>query len=302
MTPWKTPVPEHPGIDHTDAQYVRLDFNNGSVNISPSGQPGGWPTLALQSAGVVSGGILSIPAGTAGNRTTRIFGNAYIDELMDLSVLPSAAKYKCKFFATRIKRHMLTTALATNERLFQYGDQGSDAQNPNGGWVARINLSNQGVMVAKSLTMAIHMGFGGTTKPGAQSDEGYADPILSSRAYTDAEWEAGISVMCAVDCTVGGAIAARLYMNGALYDTDTMPVTTWPIPGKSTNGPGNNATSNGMVLFNQSINQTATPTAAHLNHADVWPIWIGEARDAAHLAEIAAALYADPFGNPYSSP
>jgi len=26
------------------------------------------------------------------------------------------------------------------------------------------------------------------------------------------------------------------------------------------------------------------------------------ARDAAHLAEIAAALHADPFGNPYSRP
>lgn len=287
-------------VDHLSAKYARLDFTNGSVNITPSGHPGGMPTLALQTAGVVSGGVLSIPAGTGGNRTTRIFGNAVVDELMRLDTLPAAERYKCKFFATKIKRYMLTTALATNERLFQYGDQGSDAQNPDGGWVARISLNNQGVMVAKSLTMAIHMAFGGTTKPGAQSDEGYADPILSSRAYTDAEWEAGISVMCAVDCTVSGQISARLYMDGALYDTDTMPVTTWPIPGKSVNGPGNDATSNGLVLFNQSINQVATPTAAHLNHADVWPIWIGEARDSAHLAEIAAALYANPFGNPYS--
>lgn len=298
MNPFADPTPSHPGIDHLSAKYARLDFTNGSVNISPSGNPGGWPVMALQTAAVVSGGVLSIPAGTGGNRTTRIFGNAVIDELMRLDTLPSAERYKCKFFATRIKRYLNTTDNTTNERIFQYGDQGSDGNaQRDGGWVMRIN--NGSFDADGSISAAIHMDYLDTDKIGAQGDAQHADPIAVSPAYNNATWEAALSIAFGVDCTVPGSITSHLFVGGALAASSTRAITKWPVPGKSTNGPGNAASSNGMVLFNQSIDQYNTPTGAHLCHADVWPIWIGEARDQAHLAAIAAALHADPFTNPY---
>lgn len=295
-----TPTPQHPGVNHIDAKYVNLTFTNGSTTVSSNGHPVVFPDLSLQTSPTVTGGVLSIPSGTGGNRSTRIFANSIIDEMMRLDTLPSAPKYKCKFFATRIKRYMLTTALATNERIFQYGDQGSDASNPDGGWVARINLNSSGVMNAKAMVMAIHVAYTNKTKPGVQGDEDYADPIVSTPTYSDAAWEAGMDFLFAVDCTVAGQISASIYVDGILIDTDTVALTSWNIPSKSVNGPGNNATSNGLVLFNQSINQVATPTAAHLCHADVWPIWIGEARNQAHLLELAQSLHSNPLGNPYA--
>lgn len=286
---------KNPGINHTDARYVNITFTNGSTTVTTNGHPEKFPDLTLQTAATVSGGTLIIPVG--GNRTTRVYLNQYIDNLMRLDLLPSATKYKCKFFATKIQRHLNTTDNTNNERLFQYGDQGTGgAGGTTGGWVARINNGTSAPDGA--LQFAMHTEYNPLiTKPGAQGDAIHPDPIaLTPIAYSNAQWEAGLSIVCAVDMTVPRQVTSSIYIDGSLVATDTKVITSWAIPGISTNGPGNNSTSNGFVLFNQSVNQDSSL----LLDSTVWPIWFGEAQNAAQLASIASKLYADPFANPYS--
>jgi hypothetical protein len=297
--PFKYSVIETPAVNHTDARYVKLSYANGSTVVTPSGFPGGWPALALQTNGVVANEILSIPSG--GNRTTRVFADSAIDELMRLDNM-AGAKYKCKFVAMRVRRYVLTTALnTTNERLFQYGDQGSTPGSQlDGGWVARINAGNLGApFVQNSISVAIHLAYNpdaNKATTGTQTSEGYCDPIAITSAYTDGQMEAGLSILACADITDPDNPVARIYIDGVLADSDAMPVTSWPLPGKSTNGPGSASASNGFCLFNQSVNDTS---GNPLKSADVTPVWIGEAFDTAHLARLAAAHHADPLANPY---
>lgn len=279
-------------------RYVNLAFDEGSGSTLGDTGLGGvdWPDLTVN--GVTTNlwstaGSLTISP--TGNRTTRVYGVAAIDDLMTLDDL-GGSRYKVKFFATRLRRDVTTTPLTGNERIFQYGDQGSSASAPDGGWVARINFGTTAPFLTNTLSFAIHTPYPGFTKPGGQGSPNFPDPIYTTRAFTDAELTAGLSLVFGVDNSVT-PYRVIVFIDGAQAGADPQAnsTVTYPLPGRSTNGPGTDASSNGFVLFAQSTNQDT----ALLKSAVVSPIWIGEARDAQHLATIAQRLHADPAALPY---
>ena len=280
------------------AGYVRFPFTEGAGDyIACDGNTSLFPTLHLggQTTSVWSvADHLSIAVG--GNPTDRVFGNAAIDGMMRLDNL--TGYYRCKFAAFKLWRFVNTTAISTgvNERLFQYGDQGSSSSAPDGGWVARINSASSGVFLKGSISLAIHTPDNGTVKPGTQDDDTFPDPIYTTRVFSNSELEAGISLLFGVDNSVS-PYRAIVYVNGVLEGFDAQPDLAWVLPGISDNGPGNDGTSNGLVLFAQSTNQGVQP----LKSARVSPVFFGQAADTAHLAEIAARLHADPYrASPYA--
>lgn len=276
--------------------YTKFAFTEGSgVTITPAGNlDPAWPTFTLN--GTTTGvwaNVGDLTIHSAGNRTTRIFGNAAIDDMMRLDDL--TGEFKVKFFAVHIKRNTGTTPVSAAERIFQYGDQGSSSTNPDGGWVARINFGGVAPFLTRSVSFAIHTPWRGVTKPGSQSDDSFPDPLFTTPVYSDAEWQAGISFLFAVDNSVT-PYRASVYANGVLVGHDAQPDLNYVLPGISTNGPGNDSTSNGLTLFAQSTNQGTAP----LKDAILSPIYIGRTKSAAHVAEIAARLHANRYrGNPY---
>lgn len=284
----------NPASATTNPDYVHFPFGEGAGTILGSvGSPSAYPNLSINGTTTQ---LWSVPGKltlhAAGNYTTRVYGNTVIDSMMRLDDLSGA--FKCKFFATRVVRHVTATPVSTNERIFQYGDQGS-AAGLEGGWVARINFGSSAPFLTKSISFSIHTpDLPGTPKPGGQSDTNFPDPIATTPVISDAQWEAGISILVAVDNSVS-AYAARIYIDGALAVSDAQSNPAWPLPGISNNGPGTDADSNGFVLFAQSTNQGTSP----LKNAEVSDIWIGRARDTAHLNAIARALHLNIKNSPY---
>lgn len=288
--------------DFEFAQFVHFDHLEANATLLSAGVPASFPTLtvngdttALRSQG---DGILRI---VEGNRTTRVFGNSTIDELMRQDNL--SVNYPVWFFATKIKRFPAEVNLTKGERIFQYGDQGSSTAAPDGGVVARFNGNDPGTapFLDNTISFAIHVPWPGDVigKPGSQVDANYADPIATTRQFSDAELAAGLSVMFIVDNSVS-PYRAVILVDGVLdaQDVQTQSLTNYPLPGKSVNGPGNDTTSNGFVLFNQSVNQL-TATSGPLKSAHVYPIWIGRTTSYAQAVAMAQALHADPFADPY---
>lgn len=307
MRIFKTIAPRTPGVSHTDAKYINISFNDGLYTATPFGHPNGWPSITFD-GGYVSTTNISIAGGIAtvspeGNRSIRISLNAAIDELMRLDTV-SASKYKVKYFATKIVRDTEATPLTSNERIFQYGDQGTLA-GETGGWVARINTTNPGPL--GSMHFSMHTAHNPLVpKPNVvQGSAAHPDPIGATPAYTNQEWLDGLSLVFAMDITDPVLPVCRVYVNGIevvyyIGSYNTKLITSWAIPGISTQTGGNDDTSKGFVLFNQSINKYNEPNqASHLKSAQVWPIWIGEALNNAHVARIAAKLHIDPFTSPY---
>lgn len=278
----------------TNPDYVHFPLGEGAGTLLGSvGSPSAYPNLSINGTTTQ---LWSVPGKltlhAAGNYTTRVYGNAVIDTMMRLDDL--AGEFKCKFFATRVVRHVATTPVSANERIFQYGDQGS-AAGLVGGWVARINAGSTAPFLTKSISFAIHTpDLPGTPKPGGQSDPNFPDPIATTPVLSDAQWEAGVSILVAVDNSVS-PYAARIYIDGALVVSDVQSSLTWPLPGVSNNGPGTDADSNGFALFAQSTNQGTSL----LKNAEVSDIWIGRARDTAHLNAIAQALHLNIKSSPY---
>lgn len=274
--------------------YVHFPLTEGSgVILGSEGVPSRFPDLTVNGTTTqlwTTPGKLTLHA--SGNYTTRVYGNVVIDSMMRLDDL--TGEMKCKYFATRIVRRVGTTPVSANERIFQYGDQGSSA-GQQGGWVARINAGATAPFISKSISFAVHTpDLAGSPKPGGQTDPDFPDPIATTTVIADAAWEAGISVLFAVDNSVT-PYAVRIYVDGALVASDAQSRLTWPLPGISSNGPGTGESSNGFVLFAQSTNLGSAP----LKDATVSDVWIGRARDTAHLSTIAQALHANINSSPY---
>lgn len=274
--------------------YVHFSFKEGSgSSLTSEGFPSPFPLISLKGTITQLWSVADkLTITSTGNPSDRIYGNAIIDNMMRLDDLTGT--YKCKYFSTHIRRHFNTTGLSGNERIFQYGDQGSGAGLV-GGWVARINSGSSAPFLSKSLSFAIHTpDLDGKPKPGGQNDPDFPDPIASTPVFSDSDWEQGLSVLFAVDNSVS-PYTVRIYVNGVLSATDEQSDLTWPLPGISNNGPGTDASSNGFVLFAQSTNQGTSP----LKDAEVSDIWIGRAIDTNHLNEIALKLYQNIKLSPY---
>lgn len=293
MFPRKSSVGIRPAAPAA-ARNVRLSYTNGSANLSVGGSLVEFPTLTLHSAATVSGGRLVIPPG--GNQTTRVYGNSAVDSLFRLDDLTGT--YKCKYWAMNVKRHVGVTPFTASERLGQYSRQGSDATtNAPGGWVFRINYGTEPFPTG-SISVAIHTDYLASPPKGdfgnGQNDPNYLDPIYTSAVISDSDWEAGVSIMMAVLNTVS-PFQVLLWVNGVLEGGDAQTSAAlpyYPLPGIDDNGaPANSTIAGGLVFYAQSKdNNTAV-----LKDAEVTPVVVGEAIDLTHLANIAAALHADPF-------
>ena len=278
------------------AEYVNFKFDEttGSSFESQEFDPSKFPPIILKTLNGQppqlwqSTGKLTISA--TGNPSERIYGDPVIDNMMRLDSLEDGTNgiYKAIFFATKIKRNLSNTPLNnSSERIFQYGDQGS-SPGQDGGWVARINYSKVPSIAfpSKSISFAIHTPDIGVTKEGGQSVENFPDPIATTRPYADAEWEAGLSILFAVDNSIT-PYAVKIFINGDLVEMDEQYDLRWPLPGISNNGTGTATSSNGMVFFAQSTDEGKAP----LKDADLDYIWIGRAIDSNHLVDIARNLH-----------
>lgn len=281
------------------AVYAKIIWTNGVSVITPSWQPLQWPTLAyLNNATVgvsanqtVTGDVLNIS--TTGNRTTRIFGNTAIDEMMRLDKF--TANNTFKFVATRLWRDTVTTPMVppTHERVIQYGASGVSSAT-DGGMVLRINSNNtQGV--TNCLVPALHYPFG---KPNGASDDLVISSSRAMNAVNGAYTQATGHFMCfATQKNANGPHAAiHLWTDDdALITTTAAHATPLALPGPSIDTPTGDTDSGGFTLFAQSVNSGA----AKLFDCDVWPMWIGEARDMAHMLALITNLKADINANPY---
>lgn len=296
--PFKKVTSANPGIDHTDAAYTKMVWVNGAAAQSSSGHPSPFTGVTLKAIPTVTSEKLVVPVG--GNASDRIYGNTVIDDRFNLYNLLSAPKHKCKFVALKIVRRVTATAVTAAERIFQIGDQGSSAADQFGGWVGRINFGASGLFLTKSVSMAIHVPYIGETKTGGQGTANHEDAIPITAVLSDAAWNAGICFMFAVDASVA-IPTARIYVDGVLSVSTAIggvqADTRYTLPrADNYESPVNDAASGGLTFFAQSTNQGAAP----LKDSDVWPMWIGEARDTAHLLELAGLLYANPLANPYA--
>lgn len=268
-----------PAVSSTEdsAPYVNLTWTNASTVVTASGNTS-WPNMALQSNASVTSSILDVPAGS--NYVTNVFGNSDIDGMMDLSSLTGT--YKCWFYATKIYRDVIITPMTTNERLFQYGDQGSNAGGV-GGIVARINNP------AKTVTFTAHTPYV-TGETGAQN---LHDPQATTTTTMDSN-VAGTSIFMVIDNSVS-PWQARIYIDGVLQVSDECPAHptdgSRTLPGISTAQADN---SQGMSIMSQSDGSTNP-----LKDSSLYPIWIGKATNTAHAAALAVAHHADPLTNPY---
>jgi len=241
-------------------------------------------------------GLLTLTGG--GNRTSRISNNAVIDELMRLDNLASGP-FKCAFFALWLQRDTATADLTTAERIFQYGDQGSSTTDPYGGWVARLNGTSPGTapFIDMTISFAVHTPWPGDLigKTGGQTDPDYADLIYTTPVFTDAQFQAGLSILFAVDASED-PFKTHVFVDGVRLggDSPVKSTKTYPLPGISKKVPQNGNDSGGLVLFNQSVDTAASG----LKESKVSPIWIGRARDLSHLKRIAFRHHLDKYANP----
>lgn len=287
--PFKKVTSSNPGIDHTDARYVYIPWTNGTVTVTPTiGKPAMFPNFTLNVVPVVNGtGVMTVPVG--GNYSGRIFANTAIDNINDLSVYP--AKFPIRWMAYRVYRVIASEALGSNERHFQYGDQGSSA-GQTGGWVIRMNSATSSSGTIRCITAALHW----PDPYGALADDlvsiSTRDISIDNGAYTSVT---GHFVMMAVDssATVGNVL--RLYVDDDAVVLDG-EATLYPFPGKSTVTPINDGSSAGMTLMAQSTNQGTNSARA----GSIWPFHFGEAQNVTHLNELIVKLKAAPFANPYS--
>lgn len=279
-----------------NAAWVNITWTDGTPNITSSGDQSPFPTLEYLDAtaiGVptnqsVTAGVLSIS--NTGNRTTRVFGNAVIDRVMRLDQFSGGNTVK--FFATRLYRGV--TAMTGNERIFQYGDQGSSASQT-GGWVLRINSSNSATGKINCATAAVHWPdpYGTLAEDLVTFNAAGTDVLNADNgAYTSATGH--LICQAVIENYSGSNHACLLFIDDFTQQTDT-DTNGFPLPGISTITPVNDAASAGFTLFAQSVNDGT----AILKDTDVWPIWIGEARDLTQLNSILANLKTDITANPY---
>ncbi len=296
-------------ISAATQRWVRFSVNDtpGNTVLKSTGLPAPFPDLSFfgtTTALFNTAGVISIDQ----NPTQRIYGNTAIDQLMRLDNL--SGEYRCKFFICKIKRDTATTPVvnAQFERIFQYGSQGNDAFNSDGGWVSRINADSAGgsFFPLRSLAFAVHTKYNpDEQKPGNQTTPQFPDPIVVSRVFTDAEWQAGITMMFVVEdprpakfkgwiITGQDAVAKVLGNQEEWEDPMQANTVTWPLPGMSIEGPGNDSTSNGFSLFNQSVNQSVLGMTSPLKKSQVSPIWIGTCRDMDEARNIFVTYWANP--------
>lgn len=232
--------------------------------------------------------------GSNGNRMNKVFGHQAVDSLFRLDDLPTQDAYKIKYWAIRMR---LDSLPATTQRGGQYGDQGSATQAgvfQRGGWVWRINgATSPAPFTPYCVSFTIHTPYHPTLgKPGIQSDPNFVDPLATDTVPLAAGQI--VDFVFAVDASrADGKFYAMIIRDGALAVEDvTLDPINFPLPGISDvtiNG------SSGLRLFAQS---DATGQAV-LKNATIWDVWVGEARDTAHVMQIAARLHADPSSNPY---
>ena len=282
--------------------HVSIKWTNGTATITAGGSPAAFPDLTyydhttptgLSANQTVTNGVLNVTAN--GNRTARVFGNAVIDKIMRLDEFSDTNTIK--FFSTRLWRDTTTTPMTVStghERIFQYGASGVlNAQD--GGWVFRINWNNtQGV--ARCLVPAMHFDYG---KPGGASDDLIIQTSTIEMGAVNGAYDSttGHYIMFAVQANASGAHhAIHLWVDdeAVITTTDASSPTLSP-PGPSVDTPANGADSGGFTLFAQSVDDGTSI----LRDADVWPIWIGEAKDLTELETIRTRLKADIFATPY---
>lgn len=269
-------------------KHVNLKWTGGTVDVVSVGHPGPFPTMTLTAAASVTAGVLNIPAG--GNPSRRVFGNSAIDDIFRLDQF--TRKNKIKFFCTRFYRDIAGEALgAANERIFQYGDQGSSA-GQTGGCVARMNFSTTSQGTIRCVTFALHW----ADPHGVAADDlickSTRDLSVNNDGYTSAT---GHFILVAVekDASAGNA-AIHVYVDDDAVVTVT-GTNGFPLPGISNVGPGNNASSNGLTLMAQSTNEGTS----QLRKGSLWPMWVGEARGMNQLSQLITNLKADITISPY---
>ena len=288
-------------------RWVRFLTGAGSgAQLRSSGSPAPFPNLDFHSTTGIwaNANVLTVNQ----TPTRRVFANPIIDQIMRLDNL--TGEYMCRFFSMRLVRDFTATPIVTNEaeRVFQYGSQGNDELNPDGGWVARINSpgGDQSAFPSKSVSFAIHTPWNpAVDKPGSQSTPTFPDPIATTRVFSDAEWAAGIDFVFAVDNSNYPAAFRGHIFYATSTDTTPQVVTdihqqsmeTWPLPGMSTTGPGNEQTSNGFVLFNQSVDYVSAPVTSPLKNCKVSALWAGTCRDYVELLDVAQFLHDTPNGD-----
>lgn len=290
-------------------RWVRFLTGAGSgTQLQSQGSPAAFPNLDFHSTTGLwdNAGVLTVNQ----TPTRRVFANPVIDQIMRLDNLTGT--YKCRFISFRLKRKMTATPMVDGqaERIFQYGDQGNDALNIDGGWVARINRpganpTEQAAFPAKSVSFAIHTKYNpDVPKPGSQLTSTFPDPLPTTRPFTDTEWENGIDFLFAVDnSNLPANFRAHIFYTvhtesspTVVTDIHAQSMDTWPLPGMSLNGPGNAESSNGFVLFNQSVDYNSA-SSSPLKNCEVSAVWVGSATDYVELLAIAQFLHDTPNGD-----
>lgn len=196
----------------------------------------------------------------AGNRVARVIGNAAVDAVMRYDTLAGTA-YPIAFAAFGVSR---PSPIASAERFYQYGDQGS-AVGDDGGHNCRINTDG-------TLSLALHPPYpNGSTK--AVSITSAASALNTARHFV-------------VGLDASGYLSpwgGYIYADGKI-DNEAAAASDAVIPGVSDSG----ATRQGFALFSQADAVGTNP----LKSATVYgPIVFGRCRSRPDLSAIAAGLY-----------
>lgn len=276
-------------------RYAHWAFDEGTGNLI-NAQSNAYGLPAFSFAGTLDWSTPgAVTTATGGNVMDKVVGDAAVDALFELAVLDRQTDFKCKLWAVRLRANTLPAA---NSRIGQSGDQGSAQQAgvaQRGGWVWRFNgAGSPAPFTQNCLSCAIHTPYNLLLgdKAGSQGDADYVDPIVTDPTPI----QAGVveDFLFGVDASRGdGQFYAMLYRAGAFVaeDVSADPI-NYPLPGISDvqiNG------SRGLRLFSQSDATGQAP----LKDFTLYDMWVGEARDTAHLAQIAARLHADSAANPY---
>ncbi len=274
----------HWAFDEASGNLINAESNVFTVPAFSFAGTLGWSTP----------GAVTTAAG--GNVMGKVVGDPVIDTIFRLDDLLTQQDYQVKLLAIRCRPNALA---ASAKRIYQYGDQGSAQQAgvpQRGGWVARFNASNATApFTPHGATFAIHTPYNLALgdKTGGQSDENFADPIANDPVALQVGQT--YDYVFAVDASRGDDLYyAMILRDAVLADEDvSVDAVNYPLPGISDveiNG------SRGLRFFAQSDATGQAP----LTDFTVWDIWVGEAKDTAHLMQIAASLHADSSANPFA--
>lgn len=270
-------------------KWARWDFNEGAGNtVNAVGTAGAIPGFVFAgSLDWSTPGAVRLAAN--GNVMTKVYQDPAVDQLFDLSKLKTGVA-KCWYWAIDLVIHVLPTG---NSRGGQGGDQGS-AYGQKGGPVFRWNgASSSAPFTPYCATWAIHTPYNAALgdKVGGQSDADFVDTIVTDTLPVVVGTR--YRYMFAADASRGdGTYYAMIYRDGVFrVEKAAVDPVNYPLPGISDvtiNG------SSGLRFFAQSDATGQAP----LKDATVYSVMVGEAEDTMHLADIAAAYYANSSANP----